>query len=58
MKLLLKAFLAAAIQWKSEMTSDLNNGYDFINFSTKFEKFLSYSINMPSFIAVRGQCQS
>ena len=37
------------------MTSYLNNGYDVINYFAKFQKFLSHSIIMPSFMTVGSQ---
>ena len=42
------SYLTVATQWQSEMTSYLNNSYDVMNFSAKFEKFLPYSIIMTS----------
>ena len=55
MALLSEAFLAAVIQWKSEMTSHLNNGYDVMNCFAEFEKLLPHSIIMPSFRNIEGQ---
>ena len=55
MKLGLQTFLAVATQGQSEMKSYLNNGYDLINRFAKFERFFSRSINIPSFMNVRGQ---
>ena len=40
---------------KSEMTSYLNNGYDVMNYFSKFEKFLPHSISIPSFMTVGSQ---
>ena len=37
------------------MTSYLNNGYDVMNYFAKFEKFLSHSIIIPSFMTVGSQ---
>ena len=37
------------------MSSYLNNGYDVMNYFAKFEKFLSHSIIMQSFLTVRSQ---
>ena len=37
------------------MTSYLNNGFDVMNYFAKFEKFLSHSTIMPSFMTVGGQ---
>ena len=37
------------------MMSYLNNGYDVMNFFAKFEKFLSHSIIIRSFITVGSQ---
>ena len=48
----LQTFLAVVTQQKSEMTSYLNNGYDVIDCFAKFEKFLSHSIIIPSFMSV------
>ena len=55
MKLLITGILAVATQRKSEMTSYLNNGYDIMNCFAKFEKFLPYSIIIPSFMSVESQ---
>ena len=49
------SFLAVVTNRRSEMTSYLNNGYDFTNYFAKFEKFLLYSIIMPSFMTVGSQ---
>ena len=38
-----------------ERTSYLTNGYNVMNYFAKFEKFLSHSIIMPSFMTVQGQ---
>ena len=51
----LQTFLAVAINWKSEMTSYLNNGFDVMNYFAKFEKFLPHSIITPSFMIVESQ---
>ena len=48
----LQTFLAVATKQKSEMTSYLNNGYDVMNYFAKFEKFLSHSIIIPSFMTI------
>ena len=37
------------------MTSYLNNGYDVINYFAIFEKFLPYSIIVPSFMTAGSQ---
>ena len=37
------------------MMSYLNNGYDVMNYFAKFEKFLSHSIIIRSFITVGSQ---
>ena len=37
------------------MMSYLNNGYGVMNCFAKFKKFLPHSINMPSFMTVRGK---
>ena len=37
------------------MTSYFNNAYDVTNCFAKFEKFVPYSITMPSFVTVGGQ---
>ena len=42
-------------QWKSEMTSYLNNGYDVTNCFAKFEYFLPHNIIIPSFMTVGSQ---
>ena len=39
----------------SEMTSYLNNGYDFTNYIAKFEKFSLHSIILTSFMTVGSQ---
>ena len=49
-KLLITDILTA--QWKSEMTSYLNNGNDVINYFAKFEKFIPHRISIPSFMSV------
>ena len=40
---------------KSEMTSDLNAGYDVMNYFVKFEKFLLHGIIIPSFMTIGSQ---
>ena len=40
---------------KLEMTSYLDNAYDITNFFGCFEKFLAYTVFLPSFIVVRHQ---
>ena len=37
------------------MTSYLDNGFDVMNYFAKFEKFLSHSTIVPSFMSVRGE---
>ena len=37
------------------MTSNLNNGYDVMNYFAKFEKFIPHSINIPSFMTIGSQ---
>ena len=37
------------------MTSYLNNGYDVMNYFAKFEKFIPYSIIIPSFMTIGSQ---
>ena len=37
------------------MTSYLNNGYDVMKYFTKFEKFISHSIIIPSFMTIESQ---
>ena len=37
------------------MTSYLNNDYDVMNYFAKYEKFLPYSITIPSFMTVGSQ---
>ena len=54
MKLLVTDFLAVATEPKSEMTSNLNNGYDVMNYFAIFEKFLSHIV-IPSFMTVESQ---
>ena len=54
-KLLITDILAVTTQRKSEMTSYLNIGYDVMNCFAKFEKFLSQSIIIPSFMSVGSQ---
>ena len=55
MKLLITYILDVAIKRKSEMTSYLNNGYDVMNYFSKFEKFLPHSIIISSFMIVGSQ---
>ena len=55
MKLLIADILAVVTLRKSEMTSYLNNGYDVMNYSAKFEKYLPRRIIIPSFTTVRNQ---
>ena len=47
--------LDVATKRRSEMTSYLNNGYDFMNYFAKFEKFLRHSIIMRSFMTAGSQ---
>ena len=47
--------MAVGAKRKSEMTSYLNNGYDVMNYSAKFEKFLTHSIIIPSFMTIGSQ---
>ena len=51
----LQTFLAVTTQRKSEMKSYLNNDYDVMNCSAKFEKILPHGIIMPSFMSVGSQ---
>ena len=47
--------MAVATKRKSDITSHLNNGDDVMNYFAKFEKFLPYSIIIPSFMTVESQ---
>ena len=51
----LQTFLAVATKQKPEMTSNLNNGYDVMNYFAKFENFLPHIIIIPRFMT---KCQS
>ena len=55
MTLLIQSFLAVTTKQRSEMTSYLNNGYDFMNYFAKFEKFLPHRIIMPRFMTIGSQ---
>ena len=49
--------MAVTTKRRSEMTSNLNNGYDVMNYFAKFEKFLPHNIIIPSFITIGSQMQ-
>ena len=54
-KSLIADIFAVTPQWKSEMTSYLNNGYDVMNWFAKLDKFRPHNIIIPSFMSVGSQ---
>ena len=55
MKFPITVILTVVRKQRSERTSYLTNGYNVMNYFAKFEKFLSHSIIMLSFMTVQSQ---
>ena len=55
MKFPITVILTVVRKQRSGRTSYLTNGYNAMNYFAKFEKFLSHSVIMPSFMTVQSQ---